>query len=251
LDTRSLSTSQLLSIWELGQGETPLQRALMLLAAFCTKKTPEDLYRLPIGRRDALLLSLREQAFGPSFSGLAKCPGCGQQLETSFSSDDIRASSGASTGGTEPDLDLSVCLDDYAVHFRLPNTLDLMAICHLSDLGAATQVLLGRCILEASCKGEETPIDELPETVLEAALKLMNESDPQADIQLNLSCPECGHKWQSAFDILSYLWKEIDIWALRTLHDVHVLASAYGWSEAEILAMSNWRRQAYLELVSQ
>ena len=154
------------------------------------------LARLPIGRRDALLLSLREQAFGPNFSGLAKCPGCGQQLETSFSSDDIRASSGASTRGTEPDLDLSVCLDDYAVHFRLPNTLDLMAICHLSDLSAATQVLLGRCLLEASCKGEETPIDELPEMVLEAALKRMNESDPQADVQLNLSCPECGHKWQ-------------------------------------------------------
>ncbi len=247
MDIRPLSSSELLGVWEHGQGETPLQRALMLLVAFCPKETPEDLARLPIGRRDALLLSLREQVFGPGFSGLAKCPGCGQQLETSFSSDDIRAS----IDGTEPDLNLSVCLDDYAVHLRLPNTLDLMAICHLSDLGAATQALLGRCILEASCKGKETPIDELPETVLEAALKLMNESDPQADVQLNLSCPECGHEWQSSFDILSFLWKEIDVWALRTLHDVHVLASAYGWSEAEILALSSWRRQIYLELVSE
>ncbi len=251
MDTRSLSSSELLNIWERGQDETPLRRALILLAAFCTNETPEDLARLPIGRRDTLLLSLREQAFGPKFSGMATCPGCGQQLETSFSSDEIRASTGALASWTELDQNLSVCIGDYLVHFRLPNTLDLMAICDLLDLSAATEALLRRCLLEASCKGEETPIDALPETVLDAALKRMNESDPQADVQLDLSCPECGHKWQTAFDILSFLWKEIDVWALRTLHDVHMLASAYGWSEAEILTMSNWRRQVYLELVSQ
>jgi hypothetical protein len=31
---------------------------------------------------------------------------------------------------------------------------------------------------------------------------------------------------------------------------VHSLASAYGWSEAEIVRMSPMRRQRYLELVS-
>ena len=246
MDTRSLSSSELLSVWEQGQSETPLQRALLLLAAFCTKETPGDLARLSIGRRDALLLSLREQAFGPKFSGLATCPRCSQRLEISFSSEDIRA-----VPGIEPGQDLSLDIGDYAVRFRLPNSLDLMAISDLEDLDAASQALIRRCILGASHEGEEISVDALPETVLEAALKLMNESDPQANVQLSLSCPECGHEWQSAFDILSFLWKEIDIWALRTLHDVHKLASAYGWSEAEILAMSSWRRQVYLELVSQ
>lgn len=246
MDTRSLSSSELLNIWENGLHETLLQRALMLLAAFCTKETLEDLARLPIGRRDALLLSLREQTFGPVFSGLATCPGCGQQLETSFRSDEIRA-----IASPEPDQDLSVSINDYVVHFRLPNTLDLMAICDLLDLGATAQALLRRCLFEASYKGEETSINALPEMLLDEVLKRMNESDPQADVQLNLSCPECGHKWQTAFDILSFLWKEIDVWALRTLHDVHVLASAYGWSETEILTMSYRRRQIYLELVSQ
>jgi hypothetical protein len=33
------------------------------------------------------------------------------------------------------------------------------------------------------------------------------------------------------------------------LRDVHELASAYGWRESEILALSPQRRQAYLELV--
>ena len=115
-------------------------------------------------------------------------------------------------------------IDDYLVHFRLPDTLDLMAIGDLSNLDEATRSLLGRCILNASYRGEEIAFDALPEMVHEAALKLMNESDPQADVQLDLSCPECGHNWQAAFDILSYLWEEIDAWALRILNDVHVLA---------------------------
>lgn len=246
MDTRSLSSSELLKVWEQGQGEKPMQRGLMLLAAFCTNETPEDLARLSIGRRDALLLSVREQVFGPKFSGLARCPRCGQRLEMSFSSEDIRAAP-----GVEPDQDLSLDIGDYAVSFRLPNSLDLMAISDLKDLDAASQALTRRCLLVASHEGEEISVDALPEKVLEATLKRMNESDPQANVQLNLSCPECDHKWQSAFDILSFLWKEIDVWALRTLHDVHKLALAYGWSETEILAMNDWRRQVYLELVNQ
>lgn len=245
MDTQSLSSSELLNIWEKGQGEAPLQRALMLLAAFCKKDTPQDLARLPIGERDTLLLSLREQIFGPNFSGLATCPGCGQRLETSFCSEEIRVEA-----SPEPGRSLSVDIDGYLVHFRLPDTLDLMAIGGLSNLDEATRSLLGRCILNASYRGEEIAFDALPEMVHEAALKLMNESDPQADVQLDICCPECGHNWQAAFDILSYLWEEIDAWALRILNDVHVLAFAYGWSEADILAMSSWRRQVYLELLS-
>jgi hypothetical protein len=48
---------------------------------------------------------------------------------------------------------------------------------------------------------------------------------------------------------VSYLWAEVHSWALRTLHEVNVLASAYGWRESDILALSQWRRQAYLEMV--
>jgi hypothetical protein len=33
------------------------------------------------------------------------------------------------------------------------------------------------------------------------------------------------------------------------LGDVHELARAYGWSEPEVLALSPWRRAAYLALV--
>ena len=37
--------------------------------------------------------------------------------------------------------------------------------------------------------------------------------------------------------------------ALRTLREIDVLATAYGWTETEILRLSPWRRQAYLEII--
>ena len=42
---------------------------------------------------------------------------------------------------------------------------------------------------------------------------------------------------------------ELEAQAKRLLRSVHVLASAYGWSESEILALSEARRDAYVELV--
>ena len=74
--------------------------------------------------------------------------------------------------------------------------------------------------------------------------------DPQADVELTLSCPACAHQWTTAFDIISFFWEEINVWAYRTLYQVHQLASAYGWNEADILTMNPWKRQFYLKMVS-
>jgi hypothetical protein len=37
--------------------------------------------------------------------------------------------------------------------------------------------------------------------------------------------------------------------AKRLLAEVHLIASAYGWSEAEILGLSRARRDFYLDMV--
>lgn len=77
----------------------------------------------------------------------------------------------------------------------------------------------------------------------------MANADPLADIQLALTCASCGESFSSPFDIVSYLWTEIEVWALRILSDVDTLARAYAWSERDILNLSPLRRQFYLERV--
>lgn len=242
---RLLTATDLLFIWERGQDQKPINAALMLLASGCPEKTLDELARLPIGWRDALLLEMREGIFGPVLSGLATCPQCGQSLETNFNADDIRVGR-----KTMLERDFFVEKDEYKLHLRLPTSQDMMAI-EDQDFAEATQSLIRRCLLEILKKDKEVSIEMLPDEVLEEASDRMSKADPQADVELALSCPQCGHELQMHFDIFSFFWKEIDHWAYRILRDVHSLASEYGWSEAEILAMSNRKRQVYLDLVGQ
>ena len=89
----------------------------------------------------------------------------------------------------------------------------------------------------------------VPDPVVEAVQTAMAEADPLADLQLALTCPACGHAWRSPFDPAAFFWGEIEAWLPRVLREVHLLASAYGWSEREILGMDAWRRSQYLRLV--
>jgi len=237
---RPLTAEELLDAWERGLAEPPVQRALTLLVAACPETLPEALARESVGRRDGRLLTLREWTFGPRLVSLAACPGCGERLETAFEVADIRvpeAGDGAET--------LSLSAAGCELTFRLPNSLDLATLRAGEDLEAARRRLLGRCLL-----GEQAAaVEELPAEALQAVADRMAEADPQGDVQLALQCPACGHAWRAAFDIVSYLWTEVDAWARVLLHEIHVLASAYGWREPDILALSPWRRRSYLELI--
>ena len=89
---------------------------------------------------------------------------------------------------------------------------------------------------------------ELPMPVQRRIAEAVEAADPRADLTLNVACPECGEATRAELDIASYLWTELDAWARDVLLDVHLLATAYGWSEPEILALSPTRRRYYLEL---
>jgi hypothetical protein len=121
------------------------------------------------------------------------------------------------------------------IRCRLPNSEDLLAVVSLADITEAREQLIARCV----------PSDD-PDLREQAAALMAHQAE---DVQLDLTCPSCGHAWQTAFDIAAFVWRELDDWAQRTLHEIHVIASAYGWSEAEILELSARRRQTYVEML--
>jgi hypothetical protein len=110
-------------------------------------------------------------------------------------------------------------------------------------------MLMKRCLLSARSNGQETSIDQLPTEIIERVEHEMSKLDAQANIQVELECPSCRRGWTAPFDILAFFWGELDAWAQRLLVGVHKLASAYGWREADILAMSATRRNIYLNIV--
>lgn len=240
---RALTVSELLHAWEEGLGRPLAERALGLLAAACPDMSREALARLSLGQRNARLLNLREQTFGPHIVGLATCPHCGERLELFFRTDDLNGAP------DEREEILKMSIDGDEVQFRLPNSLDLAVLDPRQDLARNRQLILERCLLKVSHAGEERSLDHLSANAVEAIGARMVKADPHADIRLDVSCVQCGQKWQAPFDIGQFFWTEIHAWANRVLDELHVLASAYGWSESDLLAMSQRRRQLYLERI--
>jgi hypothetical protein len=235
----------LLDAWERGMAESPVRRALLLLGA-AWPDTPEPaLAELPVGRRNERLMEMRARLFGTRLAGIAACPSCDARLDLAFDLDDIREPRASADVG-----DLTIAADGLTVRFRLPTSLDLQATATCSGTASARVLLLQRCVLELRCDRVAPGVSELPEAVVQEINRRMAEADPQADVQVTVSCAACGVAWQAMFDIASFLWGEVDRWARRMLHEVHVLASAYGWTEAEILRLGPWRRRVYLGLAT-
>ena len=74
-------------------------------------------------------------------------------------------------------------------------------------------------------------------------------ADPLAETRLTLHCPKCEVDWEESLDMTSFLWTEIDARVRRLLLEIHTLATAYGWTETEILSLGENRRVRYVEMV--
>jgi hypothetical protein len=229
---RTLNAEALLGAWETAAPAAGLRRVLALLHAVWPDVPVDAWAARPVGERDGALLQLREAWFGTRIESTARCPACGETVDVSFECAQVRTEAPAPGA-------LEVLAGARRAAFRLPTTADLLEVEQRTP-ELAHERLLALCVADAG---------ELPPETMAAVLAAMAAADPQADVQVALSCPACSNTWSLPFDIVTHLWSEIDDWAHRMLGDVHRLACAYGWSEHEILALSALRRRRYLELV--
>lgn len=244
---RPVSTSELLTIWEREMNQPLIQKTLILLCQACPEMESDDVAKLSIGERDARLLQLREWIFGPRFKNMADCPACSERMEWETNIEDILL---LPVQNFEPVKEFDLKVDEFNIRFRLPNSIDISNAIANSNEPSDPRKLLITCILEAQSNQENYKINDLPDKVMNALSRRIEELDTQADIRMKISCPNCSHQWEARFDIASYLWMEINSWAKRILRDVYTLARTIGWSEQEILSMSPKRRQMYLEMLS-
>ena len=226
-----MSTAALIvQAYEDGRDRHPLDRALLLLSAAAPEAKWEELASLPVGRRDARLLELRERLFGRRLRFSSRCPSCDEKVEAEIDARSLHQE--PAQGEHEVQLGTNV------VRFRLPDSRDLAAVIDLPPEKAGAS-LLERCVTSGS----------LQPGMLDALDRAMAEADAQAEIAFSLSCPNCARAWEDLLDPPSFLWAELSAEAQRLFREVHALAAAYGWREAEILDLSPARRRTYLELV--
>jgi hypothetical protein len=225
-----LSADQIIRAWEMGQRLHLVDRALTFLALSHPDQSVDNLARLTIGQRDALLLTLREMTFGNTLNCFAQCPECGEALEFTLETAQIRVTNPNQTLESE----YAFAIAEFEGKFRLANSFDLAAIAGYRNPEVAKSTLLKRCLLQANHNGIAVSHQDLPMQVI---------------THIATQMVEIEHEWQILFDIVSFLWTELSAQAKRLLLEVHELARHYSWHETDILAMSPMRRNLYLELI--
>jgi hypothetical protein len=231
-----MRAGELLDLWEQGTALGPVERALALAGAAGAEVAV--LRGRPYGRTNAGVLALREAMIGPDLAATASCPVCGTRVEFAVGTAGLRAQAATLDGG-------AVDAGEYVVDWRPPTPDDLLEAAGAAEPGWA---LRRRCLVVASAAGDPVDPATAPADLLDRAEAAMAEADPLAEVLVGLTCPECGVTFESDLDLGSFVWAEVEARARRVLQEVDTLARAYGWTEGDVLGLSESRRSAYLQL---
>lgn len=232
---RALGPTDILALWERGARRHALDRSALLCARARPDWPAETIADRPLGRLTAALLQLREASFGARIESHVDCEHCGARLQLSLRTSDLLQ---AEPPGHLAEIDVA------GRRMRSPTLRDLAAVAHELDAECAARQLLARCTLHGGEDAAAMSNDALRE--VEDALEA---NDPNADLALDVHCEACGAHSTAQFDAGVLLWDEVDARARALFAEVHTLASAYGWSEGEILALGAARRASYLAMV--
>ena len=259
LTLRAVSGEDEVYLLDSAAGAGPSVRATALLAR-CITGGLHDLdagqvvRSLTVGDREALLLRLRRLTIGETMDCVLPCTArtCGErmQLELRVSEllvppyQDVRQ-----TYALTADADGA----RYDVSFRLPTAGDLDSVAHtaLDDPSRAAELLLSRCLRGVSRDGEVIDARGMSPVIRDAIAAEMTERDPQAQIELELTCPNCGIEFSVVFDTATFFLQELDDRAAKLMYEVHTLAIHYHWSERDILQLPRQRRARYLQFVAE
>ncbi len=246
----ALAGELLLQAWEEGASVPEPSRPLALLGLAMPDRDPLELADIPVAECNRLLLRLRELSFGAELNVIAACSSCSAQLELSVAVAELAALSESDGSAglvlSEGNQRAGLAWTDGGRRFELrpATTADLLASLELAEVGAAQELLLSRCLTV----DPPQDADRLSETPM--VLEQFERLHAAAELRCSVACPECASEEVVDLDIGRFLWTEVRRAASRLLREIHALAAGYGWSEQAILAMSERRRTAYLEMVA-
>jgi hypothetical protein len=241
--------TRLLAAWESAH---QLPGWLRPLAVGALLDSGPPLQDAPLGVVSSRLLALAQQWSGDRLDGVVRCEECGEQLGVDLPVDELIAAAPVrpveQDGPPTPPPLVQVSGTGWSLTARLPTPSDLAAVAREPDVTAARARLVARLVVSA--EPGELLDDAGTALVAERALeRALEQEDPLASIRVTVACSACGAAGTAVLDMAGWWWALVDARVQQLLHEVHRLASAYGWSEQDVLAVGPHRRARYLELV--
>lgn len=235
-----MTAASLLACWERYRRADVLDRVDALLGLCCADRSATQRAAMSIGDRDRVFMQFRAALFGDRLDAVVRCPRCRAELEAAFSLRLLLSIPEAAVASVTVDVDGRTVHVGPVRHGALCAAMatddpegSLLEHILVDDSGAA--IAVGRGMRS-----------ERHRAVIDEALDAV---DPLGAIVVDLGCQACGHTWNDVLDIMAFLWYDIEGWARSTLDVVHVLASAYGWTEETILSLPEQRRRWYYDRI--
>ncbi|SCY82281.1 hypothetical protein [Desulfoluna spongiiphila] len=243
---------------------SPAARVTWILAS-CIRRigtldeiTEAHARHLLVGDRQFLLLKLREITFGHEMSAVTRCsrPDCGERLDIEFTTDTVPVVRAPQECRF---MTLEFPLKPHKaepVTFRLPNGEDQEHLAHLAteNEALAATLLLARCVRSMGPQGDAPQSREKIKNLSEQARAQIEEAmerlAPKVVTTMEAFCPECKRHFSVAFDLQSFVLKELGTRLDLLFQEVHYLAFHYHWSEKEILGMTRADRRRYIGILS-
>jgi hypothetical protein len=221
---------------DFAHGDRP---ALVTLLLDACAPVPGGWWPRTVGERTAALLALlRATERRDTLPVTLRCPACGSPFEVELDHDALAALASAPAPA-------QVRLDrDGAgpLVLRLPTGEDLRAWRRLVPAPTprdAVEPVLERLAVAGTPRMGDGP----------AAAAALAEADPLVAFGVACDCPSCAAAVEPGIDLEGLALRQLAARQHGLLHEVHTLASRYGWTEAEILAVPPARRARYLDLI--
>ncbi len=212
----------------------PVVRAIALAERLAGPGSWAD---LPVTDFETLMLTIRVQTLGEALTlGLA-CPACRARVEIGFNLKDyaeIPAPRRPADVAPDPDRPGWFQLGD--IRFRLPTARDQAAVAGRAD---AVKALEARCF--------DPP--KAPARAKARAERAMAAMAPEVSRPVAGQCPECGAAVEAPLHLTRLVIGEMIRDAAALPEEVDLIAQAYHWPEADILALPRARRRAYAERI--
>lgn len=192
----------------------------------------------PVGGRTSMLLRLvavTEQRDSLTLTARCAAAGCGEAFE-------FELPLAALPDGADVSCPLQVPLDgDRALTMRRPTGDDLR---RWREARPASRDEALRAMLESLVLAGHAAADDEP--MLSTSIAAL---DPLVDFSVSCHCAACGEPTDVAVDLESLALRRLAARQRALLYDVHRLATHYGWTESEVLAVPPARRARYLSLI--
>jgi hypothetical protein len=236
---------------DFGQASRPV--LITQLLSSCLRKTDgkgyysdDEIWHWSLKDRLQALLVIVVATQGQRLRLQVRCvqPGCRELMEIELDLADFSQSGQPTTLSFQPTPETELQL-------RLPNGCDQLY--WLSNNGAVDNSFAKMAATLVTQVNGETPPEgwQVPDAWLDLIGAELEQHDTLMTIEIETTCPACLQNMQLDLDIEKHLLSFLAGEQKRLLNQIHQLASAYHWSETDIVALTCQRRHYYTTRINE